>query len=175
MMFDANSSKAVIPTPIGDVLTLFSEKGLRGCWFMNQSHFPKKELDEFGSDPTIGTRFHQAMKFQLGSYFNNQIDKFDIQLDLSNAGTSFQLDVWLALLNIPYGQTLSYSDIARKINRPNSTRAVGAAIGKNPISVIIPCHRVIGANGHLTGYAGGIERKRYLLNLEAAHLASPQQ
>ena len=174
MMFDANTSQSLIPTPIGDILILCSGKGLRGCWFIGQSHFPRDALDQCSTDLTIGMRFHQTVKRQLDLYFNNQIDKFEIELDLNSMGTPFQMEVWHALLSIPFGQTVSYSDISRKINRPNSTRAVGAAIGKNPISVIIPCHRVIGANGNLTGYAGGIERKKYLLNLEVAHQAIRQ-
>ncbi len=175
MMSNAPYSQALIPTPIGDVLTMCSEKGLRGCWFIGQSHFPKQSLEQCSQDPTIGKRFHQAVKLQLENYFKNQIDKFNIELDLNNLGTSFQKDVWLALLNVPFGHTVSYSDIARTISRPNATRAVGAAIGKNPISVIIPCHRVIGSNGDLTGYAGGIERKKYLLGLEKLRHTTPQK
>ena len=88
-------------------------------------------------------------------------------MKLSPVGTKFQLSVWAELINIPYGKTISYGELAKRLGDPNMSRAVGTANGSNPISIIIPCHRVIGANGHLTGYGGGIERKRWLLDHEA--------
>ena len=103
---------------------------------------------------------------QLTAYFAQTLTKFD--LPLSSTGTDFQRSVWQTLKSIPYGTTCSYGDIARKLNNPNAVRAVGAANGKNPISIVVPCHRVIGANGKLTGYASGLERKTYLLSLEKA-------
>lgn len=102
---------------------------------------------------------------QLAAYFAGELTEFDLALDPS--GTPFQLTVWAALRTIPYGQTRSYADIARQIGSPTASRAVGLANGRNPISIIVPCHRVIGANGSLTGYGGGIERKRALLDLES--------
>jgi len=102
---------------------------------------------------------------QLAEYFANKRVKFELELDF--AGTDFQKKVWQALLTIPFGETRSYSDIARQIGNAKAVRAVGAAIGKNPISIIAPCHRVIGMNGTLTGFAGGLEAKRILLKLEA--------
>ncbi len=98
---------------------------------------------------------------QLREYFNGQRTKFDLKLDFS--GTQFQKSVWSALLTIPYGETRSYSQIARQIGRPAAVRAVGAANGRNPISIVAPCHRVIGSTGELTGFAGGLETKAFLL------------
>ena len=106
---------------------------------------------------------------QLNDYFAGKLKKFS--LALAFAGTEFQKEVWRALLTIPFGETRSYAEIAGYIGRPKAVRAVGAANGKNPISIIAPCHRVIGADGRLTGFAGGLEAKAYLLNLEAAHFA----
>ena len=103
---------------------------------------------------------------QLRAYFAGELRRFD--LPLAPRGTAFQLSVWDALLEIPYGATTSYSELAAAIGRPNACRAVGAANGRNPLAVIVPCHRVIGAAGGLTGYGGGLERKRMLLALEAA-------
>jgi methylated-DNA-[protein]-cysteine S-methyltransferase len=102
---------------------------------------------------------------QLHEYFDG--DRRDFDLDLSLAGNPFELRVWEALREIPYGETVSYGEIARTIGAPTAARAVGLANGRNPIAVIVPCHRVIGANGTLTGYGGGLERKRFLLDLEA--------
>ena len=104
---------------------------------------------------------------ELGEYFAGKRTRFTVKLDF--AGTDFQKQVWKALLEIPFGQTRSYGDIAHKLGRPSAMRAVGAANGRNPISIIAPCHRVIGANGALTGFAGGLDAKKTLLALEAAH------
>jgi methylated-DNA-[protein]-cysteine S-methyltransferase len=101
---------------------------------------------------------------QLGEYFAGKRQRFELALDF--AGTEFQRQVWAALLAIPFGETRSYSDIARQIGNPDAVRAVGAANGRNPISIIAPCHRVIGASGSLTGFAGGLAAKQYLLALE---------
>jgi methylated-DNA-[protein]-cysteine S-methyltransferase len=102
---------------------------------------------------------------ELGEYFAGKRRVFTVKL--KPAGTSFQLAVWQALRAIPYGETISYGELARRIGRPSASRAVGAANGANPLPIIVPCHRVIGANGTLTGFGGGIETKRYLLGLEA--------
>ncbi|KQV13509.1 cysteine methyltransferase [Pseudomonas sp. Root329] len=101
---------------------------------------------------------------QLREYFAGTRDRFDLELDF--VGTEFQKKVWAALLTIPFGETRSYSEIARQIGNPSAVRAVGAANGKNPISIVAPCHRVIGASGKLTGFAGGLEAKEQLLTLE---------
>lgn len=101
---------------------------------------------------------------QLDAYFKGELERFDLPLDPQ--GTPFQKRVWKKLVSIPYGETLSYSELARRVGRPEAFRAVGAANGQNPISVIIPCHRVLGKNGDLTGYGGGLDMKRRLLELE---------
>lgn len=109
-----------------------------------------------------------AVVIQLREYFAGKRETFDVPLALK--GTPFQLDVWRELMNIPYGHTISYAELASRIGRPSAVRAVGAANGANPIPVIVPCHRVIGANGSLTGYGGGIQRKQWLLALEGRRL-----
>jgi methylated-DNA-[protein]-cysteine S-methyltransferase len=109
-----------------------------------------------------------AAATQLREYFDGQRQTFDIQLQPA-WGTPFQRAVWQALQRIPYGHTSTYGDIARDIDNPKAVRAVGAAIGQNPHSIIVPCHRVLGANGSLTGFAGGLDRKKHLLALEATH------
>ena len=107
----------------------------------------------------------EALRSRLGAYFAGERVVFD--LPLAPSGTPFQLAVWDALCGIPYGETVSYAEIARRVGRPSAVRAVGAANGRNPIAILSPCHRVIGANGTLTGYGGGLDRKRKLLELEA--------
>jgi methylated-DNA-[protein]-cysteine S-methyltransferase len=106
---------------------------------------------------------------QLEAYFEGELTEFD--LPLAPTGSAFQLAVWRALLDIPYGETASYGEIAATVGRPDAVRAVGTTNGRNPIAVIVPCHRVIGADGSLVGYGGGLPRKRALLELEAAHAA----
>ena len=101
---------------------------------------------------------------QLEAYFAGELTEFDIVLDLE--GTEFQKRVWAELLTIPYGQTRSYGEMARNLGKPGASRAVGLANGRNPVSIIVPCHRVIGADGSLTGYGGGLDRKTHLLDLE---------
>ena len=105
---------------------------------------------------------------QLEEFFNRERRDFD--LPISPSGTDFQMKVWKELCNIPYGETISYGELARRIGNPNASRAVGLANGANPISIIVPCHRVIGANGKLTGYGGGLPRKEKLLALEAGQV-----
>jgi methylated-DNA-[protein]-cysteine S-methyltransferase len=120
-------------------------------------------------DPAA-TRADDALadaRHQLEQYFAGERTTFD--LPLAPRGTPFQLEVWAALAEIPYGDTASYRDIAERIGRPTSTRAVGAANGRNPLSIVVPCHRVIGADGSLTGYGWGVERKVWLLDHERAH------
>ena len=120
----------------------------------------------FGDATPSGDR--TAVHEQLREYFAGKRRTFDIPLALQ--GTEFQLAVWNELLRVPYGDTITYAELARRIGRPSAIRAVGAANGANPIPVIVPCHRVIGSNGTLTGYGGGIERKQWLLALEGRRL-----
>lgn len=111
------------------------------------------------------TEYNSWAASELDDYFAGRLSRFTVPLDLR--GTTFQLQVWQLLENIPYGETVSYGDLARSLGRANAARAVGGAVGSNPISIIVPCHRVVGANGNLTGYGGGLPRKRALLELEA--------
>lgn len=108
----------------------------------------------------------EQAKFQLKEYFKGERQQFDLKIEMH--GTDFQKSVWQRLLDIPFGETCSYHDIAKRIGNPKAVRAVGAANGRNPVALVVPCHRVIGSNGTLTGYAGGLERKAWLLRHEAA-------
>jgi len=148
-----------VDSPLG-ALTLVATGGvLSGLFMVDQRHRPPNEA--FGEpDPTP----FPAVIDQLAAYLAGERTAFD--LPLAPVGTPFQLAVWGALRQIPYGETVSYGEIARQIGRPGASRAVGLANGANPIAIIVPCHRVVGSNGSLTGYGGGIERKRFLLDLE---------
>ncbi|WP_261817023.1 methylated-DNA--[protein]-cysteine S-methyltransferase [Vibrio gallicus] len=144
---------------LGSITAQCSDKGITGIWF--EQHTTKPQLPGQSSDDHP---YLQDTKHQLTQYFANQRRHFDLPLDLQ--GTAFQLQIWEQLTCIPFGETRTYKQLAEAINNPQSVRAVGAANGKNPISIIVPCHRVIGVNRTLTGYAGGIERKQALLELE---------
>lgn len=152
-------------SPLGDVLLAATPQGLAGVWFVHrQAHLP--DSSQWVSDnahPVL-----MAAATQLREYFDGQRQSFEIQLQPA-WGTPFQRAVWQALQRIPYGHTSTYGDIARDIDNPKAVRAVGAAIGQNPHSIIVPCHRVLGANGSLTGFAGSLDRKKKLLALEATH------
>jgi methylated-DNA-[protein]-cysteine S-methyltransferase len=151
-------------TAIGSVLLAGTDAGLSLLGFpqgkMRRRHEPSWLED--------GSHFN-AVKNQLDLYFAGELDEFSVSLCLE--GTSFQLEVWQALQQIPYGETWSYGQLANHINRPKASRAVGAANGVNPIPIIIPCHRVIGSSGKLTGFGGGLETKEFLLQLEAKRAA----
>jgi methylated-DNA-[protein]-cysteine S-methyltransferase len=158
----------IVDSPIG-LLTLVAADGeLTGLYLDaprsgSRRHEPSAETLGRAADPR-GEPFAAATD-QLAAYFAGQLTEFT--LPLAPAGTPFQRRVWAALRDIPYGVTWSYRQLAEKIGNPAAVRAVGLANGQNPIAVVIPCHRVIGADGSLTGYGGGLERKRYLLDLEA--------
>ena len=148
------------PSPIGMLLLTATRRGLSGLY--TEGHAPAPIPDSgWTNEPE---RFSEACS-QLEAYFRGALREFRIELDLH--GTAFQLLVWDRLQRIPYGQTTTYGEIARGIGRPKASRAVGAANGRNPVSIIVPCHRVVGQGGSLTGYAGGLERKRMLLDLES--------
>lgn len=152
-------------SPLGDVLLAATEEGLTGAWFVHgQAHMP--DTSEWAIDETHPTLVATAQ--QLHDYFSGQRQSFDLPLQPA-WGTPFQRAVWQALQRIPYGRTSTYGDIARNIGNPKAVRAVGAAIGQNPHSIIVPCHRVMGANGSLTGFAGGLDRKQHLLHHEATY------
>jgi methylated-DNA-[protein]-cysteine S-methyltransferase len=147
----------LIGTPAGD------ETRIRGIYFDQAPH----AFGAVGTDATEDVAAFSTACMQLNEYFSGIRQQFE--LPLAPVGTPFQLRVWQALATIPYGQTMSYRQIAEAIGRPEAARAVGAANGRNPLSIVVPCHRVIGNDGQLTGYAGGLAAKRCLLELELAH------
>lgn len=168
MKFDQSIVQTSCQSPLGPITLAATAKGLAGLWFMEgQSHLPQ-ELTVPTLWPTDPD--HPVLKQvsqQLAEYFAGQRSRFEVPLDLA-CGTTFQQSVWQALLAIPQGSTASYGDVSRRIGKPTAVRAVGAAVGRNPVSIIVPCHRVMGADGSLTGYAGGLHRKIALLKLEGA-------
>jgi methylated-DNA-[protein]-cysteine S-methyltransferase len=151
----------LISSPVGELTLVASPQGLVAILWEKDD--PKRvklpETTESATHPIL----NKAEK-QLGEYFSGKREEFQIPLDMQ--GTEFQKQVWAALLRIPFGKTASYGELARGIKRPKASRAVGAANGRNPISIIVPCHRVIGANGKLVGFAGGLKAKTILLKLE---------
>ncbi|WP_395060740.1 methylated-DNA--[protein]-cysteine S-methyltransferase [Polaromonas sp.] len=154
-------------SPLGSIIIAATAKGLAGLWFDGQRHLPPELV---GPAVWPSAPDHPVLKEvirQLGEYFAGQRTEFEVPLDLA-CGTAFQQSVWQALLKIPQGGTASYSEVSARIGKPAAVRAVGAAVGRNPVSIIVPCHRVMGAGGALTGYAGGLERKSALLKLEGA-------
>ena len=149
-----------LPSPIG-TLTLTSDgEALTGLYMDAHRHRPPLAPGALRDHAPF-----TAASEQMGEYLAGERREFD--LVLRAAGSPFQLAVWAALRQIPYGETISYGELAERVGRPGAARAVGLANGRNPISIVVPCHRVIGASGTLTGYGGGLERKRYLLDLEA--------
>jgi methylated-DNA-[protein]-cysteine S-methyltransferase len=154
------TAQTTLTTPLGALLLARTAQGLAGAWFEGQKDHPGSlAAPQQSSDAVL-----MKAASQLTEYFNGARQEFDLPLDLH--GTEFQCNVWRALLKIDNGKTQSYSDVARAVNSPQGVRAVGAAVGKNPLSIIVPCHRVMGSDGSLTGYAGGLDRKRALLKLE---------
>lgn len=152
-----------IDTPIGPMLLVGDGHALRGLHLDAD-----RDRDEVAATATRDDEALAAASDQLRRYFAGELRDFD--LPLAAAGTPFQHEVWDALRAIPYGTTTSYGELARQLDRPGAARAVGLANGRNPIAIVVPCHRVVGADGTLTGYAGGLERKRRLLELERRHL-----
>jgi methylated-DNA-[protein]-cysteine S-methyltransferase len=148
-----------IESPVGELLLIGDERVLRGL-HMQEGRRPAAVAPEWKS----ADEPFAAARDQLGEYFAGERTEFDVPV--APLGTPFQERVWAALTRIPYGRTASYGEVARSLGDPGASRAVGTANGRNPISIIVPCHRVIGTDGKLTGYAGGVERKRFLLELE---------
>lgn len=162
-------SCTIVESPIGKLLLTSDGTALTGV-HMEPHHMEPRanaagQREDAASDPAL-----RAAREQLAAYFAGALTTFD--LPLAPGGTAFQQRVWAALRAIPYGETVSYRDIAQRIESPAAVRAVGAANGRNPIALIVPCHRVIGADGSLTGFGGGIDRKRWLLDHEARNVAS---
>ena len=151
---------AIMNTPIGPLLIAENRSGVSAIIFNANSY----------SIPNSWNRVEHLsteVMTQLQQYFDGE--RYDFDLPLAPEGTLFQLEVWRALEEIPYGETISYLDVAKRIGKPAAVRAVGAANGANPIPIVIPCHRVIGHNGKLTGYGGGLEKKQYLLSMESLY------
>ncbi len=152
----------MIDLPVGELKLVASDKGLAAIlWGADDPD--RVRLHPLAEDP--GNRFLVETERQLAAYFDGELKAFTVPLDFK--GTEFQKSVWKALLTIPFGETRSYGDIARQIGKPAAFRAVGAASGKNPISIIAPCHRVVGSTGKLTGFAGGLAAKERLLGIES--------
>jgi methylated-DNA-[protein]-cysteine S-methyltransferase len=149
------------PSPLGQIIIASTDQGICGTYFVGQRYFNGTANWERCSHPLLNNAAQQ-----LDEYFAGQRKAFDLKLDLSVHGTPFQQTVWHSLLSIAFGKTSTYGAQANQINKPQAIRAVGGAIGRNPISIIVPCHRVVGSNGTLTGFAGGLDRKEYLLRLE---------
>ena len=147
--------------PQGRMLLLANDEGLAGVYFDRQKHYPRRQAD-WKKAPQH--RVLRQAKRELAEYFAGKRKRFGIAL--ATQGTPFQRSVWKAIATVGYGETISYGELARRAGHPGSARAAGAATGRNPIGIIVPCHRIMGANGALTGYAGGLSRKRALLALE---------
>lgn len=156
---------ARIGSPLGDLLAVGEDRAggvaLHGLYFAGAPHARRAVPDGAREDASA----FAGVAAQLAEYFAGTRTSFDLALDAR--GTEFQRAVWRALVAIPYGETRTYAEIARAIGRPEAVRAVGAANGRNPLSIVVPCHRVVGADGALTGYAGGLANKRRLLEVEA--------
>jgi methylated-DNA-[protein]-cysteine S-methyltransferase len=150
-------SSARLETPVGTLTLVVGEVGLRAVLFPGEAS-PEGAVE--GTHPLLA-----SAQQQLREYFTGERRTFELPLD--PVGTPFQRRCWLALSSIPYGRTLSYGEQARRLGHPRAARAVGAANARNPISIVLPCHRVVGANGALTGYGGGLDAKRLLLEHEA--------
>lgn len=153
-------------SPLGEMLLVSDGEAICGLWFYNQKYFKSTIDDELIENNELDI-FKKAIKW-LDDYFNGLNPVIDFKL--KPQGTEFRINVWKVLSKIPYGKTMTYGEIASQISPTMSAQAVGGAVGANPISIMIPCHRVIGADGKLTGYAGGIERKIELLKLEKAEI-----
>jgi methylated-DNA-[protein]-cysteine S-methyltransferase len=170
----STTTHVTIGSPVGPLTLVASGGRLTGLYMDAQRHLP--DWAAFGPAGDPASAPFAAAAGQLSRYFAGQLTRFDLPLEL--AGTAFQRQVWTALRDIPYGRTTTYGELAAGLGKAAASRAVGLANGKNPIAIIIPCHRVIGADGSMTGYGGGLPRKRLLLDLEtrvtsAGQLALP--
>jgi methylated-DNA-[protein]-cysteine S-methyltransferase len=152
-------------SPLGTYILISSQKGVIFMTAEDEADTRPARWQRYSLRTRDKNEHNDALAEQLDAYFAGKLRRFSVPLDLK--GTPFQRMVWELTRDIPYGETRSYRQIARALNRPNSARAVGRALSRNPIPIVVPCHRVIGSNGKLTGYAGGLSRKRALLDLEA--------
>jgi methylated-DNA-[protein]-cysteine S-methyltransferase len=168
MKFDPTTVQTRVASPLGPIVIAATATGLAGLWFADNQRYLPLQLSgpaawPDDADHPILTQARQ----QLHDYFAGRRSHFDLPLDLG-CGTAFQQSVWRALLDIPQGEVVSYGEVSRRIGKPAAVRAVGGAVGRNPVSIVVPCHRVMGASGALTGYGGGLDRKTALLTLEGA-------
>jgi methylated-DNA-[protein]-cysteine S-methyltransferase len=157
-------SHTMIDSAVGPLTLVAQDGAIVGLYMDSQRHRP--DDDTLGEPDSRGRQAEpfKALADQLDAYFAGELIRFTVPL--APLGTEFQQRVWAALLEIPYGETESYGQLAERIGSPGAARAVGLANGKNPIGIVIPCHRVVGSNGNLTGYGGGLDRKKQLLDLE---------
>lgn len=156
-----------MPSPLGNVLLVADGDALCGAYFHDQKYFPAIDAAWIEDDRRFVLR---DARRQLDEYFAGSRHRFD--MPLAPAGTSFQRAIWKAIAEVPCGRTRTYADLATRVGRPGCARAAGAATGRNPLSIVVPCHRIVGSDGSLTGYAGGLDRKRHLLALERATIES---
>lgn len=163
MMQGNTTIHSVFESPLGPIWLALQNGVLTGLYF-------KKNKRDLGCQSKTEKHLFDPVIEQLVEYLDGKRTSFDFPF--RPQGTPFQKEVWGALSSIPYGQTVTYSDIANQINKPNAVRAVGAAVGRNPISIVVPCHRVLGKNGRLTGYAGGVDAKARLLEIEQVFIPS---
>lgn len=154
-------------SPIGEITLTSAEGVLTGVHMHEQRHRPSLPPGCLRDDSALA-----PVVAKLDAYFAGELTEFDLPMEVT--GTDFQRRVWAALCEIPYGETISYGELARRVGNPKASRAVGLANGRNPIAIVVPCHRVIGANGSLTGYGGGLDRKVWLLEHEASRRAGGQ-
>jgi methylated-DNA-[protein]-cysteine S-methyltransferase len=161
---ETGQAEAIFDTPVGPLIARANDEGLSELLFVRRGRQASSE----GGDPSA-RRYIRAIELQLSEYFDGKRKTFDVPLRLQ--GPPFHMRVWKELLGIPYGETISYGELAKRVGDPTTARAVGAANGANPIVIVIPCHRVIGTSGKLVGYGGGLWRKRTLLDLECGRLA----
>jgi methylated-DNA-[protein]-cysteine S-methyltransferase len=161
---DESRASTVVESPVGRLVLAATEQGLTHILFLASMDREPAAVPGDGE----AARIVQETARQLGEYFDGRRQEFDVPL--APAGTEFQRATWSALAEVPYGTTISYAELARRMERPRAVRAVGAANGANPIPIILPCHRIVGADGTLTGYGGGLDTKRWLLSLEGVEL-----
>ncbi|MCJ1681348.1 methylated-DNA--[protein]-cysteine S-methyltransferase [Streptomyces sp. APSN-46.1] len=158
-----NKQHTIVESPYGPLTLVASDGVLSGLYMTGQRHRPAEE--SFGDRVAATEEPFPEVVRQLTAYFAGELTEFTVPVRLE--GTAFQRSVWEQLVRIPYGETWSYGELAAKLGKPNASRAVGLANGKNPVGIIVPCHRVIGASGGMTGYGGGIDRKVRLLTFES--------
>ena len=168
MKYPETLATVTLSSQLGDIVLAANDNALFGLWFDGQRHQPDASVWRSAPGHPVLT----LAAAQVNDYLEGKRHHFDLPLSL-DAGSAFEQAVWRALQEIPRGSTCSYSALAAAINRPKAARAVGAAVGRNPLGIIVPCHRVLGTSGALTGYAGGIPRKIALLQLEGAAFARP--